>query len=335
MLIIGIFNSSIGIIVLVIVIMNIVDMYREIVVELERERIVFNIIKDGDNVLRGAIGEKILEYLLKGGGFSSIGSLKCHSLNSLLFYFATKFVKDYEYIVITYDLPLENFIEKIRDNPEYFEELCNQVISSAQKLRREFGVKDAEFRCYVSPPGISRCYICNKGEHPLPIVTINNNNYLKENPEARRKKPYIRLCPHCIETGIRKGIIIKDRTGFRVHPNYLKDFALLWLACYLNTYKDLIPFIIRLKNYDFLLKLRGGGAMGKFDYICIDESGNRYLIDVKTTTSSKYIRSLIYKKKTKSKDIIHEALKYGFKVLIPLVEFLDNWNVEIKLVEIM
>ena len=295
-----------------------------ITVKSGRERIIFDIIRDGDNTLRGAIGEKILEYLLREYGFSTLGSLKCYSLNNLSFYSAIEFIKDYEYIVSTHSLPLENFTERVRGNLEHFRELYDRVISRVQKLRKKFGVKDSEFKCYAPPMGLGYCYICGKRDYRGPLVIVGSEDYLKENPEIRRKRPHVHLCPRCLEIGIKKGIVIRGRIGFRVHPNYLEDFAYLWLACNLNTYKDLIPFIIKLGNYVFLLKLRGGGAMGKFDYICIDKDGNRYLIDVKTTTSPRHVQSVIYKKKMKSKDIIYEALKHGFKVLIPLVKFLDN-----------
>jgi len=76
----------------------------------------------------------------------------------------------------------------------------------------------------------------------------------------------------------------------------------------------------------------GDGRYGQypFDYVCVDDQGNAYLIDV---TSVRGLDSSPAQLSEREKRVAEKAKKAGFKVLVPVVRFLSDWRVLIELVE--
>jgi len=69
--------------------------------------------------------------------------------------------------------------------------------------------------------------------------------------------------------------------------------------------------------------------------LCVDDKGGKHIIDVKTTTSTQQsVSCKIGKELARSSHHIQEALKLGFKVLIPIIKLDKDWKIEIDLVEI-
>jgi hypothetical protein len=67
-----------------------------------------------------------------------------------------------------------------------------------------------------------------------------------------------------------------------------------------------------------------------FDYICVDEHGNKYLIDVKSVWRGDEAVSFSKGERL----FINEAKLKGFKVLAVFMKFLPNWKVRLELVEL-
>ncbi|MGC8983564.1 MAG: hypothetical protein ACP5KA_07440, partial [Desulfurococcaceae archaeon] len=66
------------------------------------------------------------------------------------------------------------------------------------------------------------------------------------------------------------------------------------------------------------------------DCLCVDEKGGKYLVDVKSMYKSRRPTPL-------SKRELETALlakSKGFRVLVPVVVFLEDWNVRIELREL-
>ena len=72
-----------------------------------------------------------------------------------------------------------------------------------------------------------------------------------------------------------------------------------------------------------------------FDFICIDDKGGKYVIDVKATTSqAQNTSSKISKELRRSSHLIQLALEQGFRVLVPIVRLEKDWKIVVELVEI-
>jgi len=68
-----------------------------------------------------------------------------------------------------------------------------------------------------------------------------------------------------------------------------------------------------------------------FDYICADGQGNKYLVDV---TSLRGLKGSPAPLSEKERQVAVVAKKKGFKVLVPVVRFLQDWWVLIELTEV-
>jgi hypothetical protein len=153
---------------------------------------------------------------------------------------------------------------------------------------------------------------------------------------ARSTCPTIHVCAKCFKRLLDKGVIkIWRGREAAVTDEYLKNFALLWVYCELHRYLKYFDFIVKVGNIDFLKDLAKFRPMSPFDYICIDNNGEKYVIDVKTTTSQKQTTSSkISKELERSSKYIQLALNQGFRVLLPIVRIEKDWKIILELVEI-
>jgi len=98
---------------------------------------------------------------------------------------------------------------------------------------------------------------------------------------------------------------------------------------------DVIEVLSRLdaQARDFLRELYGKRLPGQhpFDYVCVDDQGCRYLVDV---TSVRGIDASPAPLSKREREVVAMAKKKGFKVLVPVVRFLSDWRVLIELVEV-
>lgn len=103
--------------------------------------------------------------------------------------------------------------------------------------------------------------------------------------------------------------------------NYLENFALLWFYCKLWPYLEYMDFIAKVGYLDFFKRIATGRNSSVFDFICVDDKGQRYVIDVKATTSSiQSVSGKIKRELARSRHHIRDALEMGFKVLGPILK---------------
>jgi len=272
--------------------------------------IYYNILRDGDNTLKGLIAEKVFErvkHLL-----ISFPQLQCCSTLNL----AHLLLRGVHKI-----LDLETIISKYGTKGA----LENELAEVLRRLRLYVGLSekdiDPETTIHNSLYG---CPLCLRGRevfHEEGFRTLHI--YI---PYCFLHFLTIRLCSTCYEYLSKKGYI-------KLLDNGLESlFCTLELLRELYGYRDAIRILARLDKEDRELLLniyaRPGGR--PFDYLCIDERGDKYLVDVSSTAGihrasplSKRERELIPMVKTK-----------GFKILIPVVEYLGNWNIRVELREI-
>jgi hypothetical protein len=66
-----------------------------------------------------------------------------------------------------------------------------------------------------------------------------------------------------------------------------------------------------------------GPGQYSFDYVCVDDQGGKYLVDV---TSVRGLDTSPAPLSKKERLIAEHAREAGFKILIPVVRFLHNWR---------
>jgi hypothetical protein len=67
-----------------------------------------------------------------------------------------------------------------------------------------------------------------------------------------------------------------------------------------------------------------------FDYVCVDDYENKYMVDV---TSLRGRGRKPAKLSRRERQIAEQAKMKGFKILVPVVRFLENWQVQVELME--
>jgi len=154
---------------------------------------------------------------------------------------------------------------------------------------------------------------------------------------------YFRLCRRCLNKCIKKGLVRISSAaflGYEVDPrnetfNRLVK-SLLKVAELATNYQNVIEVLSRIDtsaraSLNSLYK-RVGAQYGQhpFDYLCVDEHGGKYMVDV---TSVRGIGKAPAKLSRRERQIAEQAMKEGFKILVPTVRFLENWQVIVELVE--
>jgi hypothetical protein len=98
---------------------------------------------------------------------------------------------------------------------------------------------------------------------------------------------------------------------------------------------DIVEVLSKLdvQARDLLRELYRRGSPGQhpFDYVCVDDQGCRYLVDV---TSVRGIDASPPPLSKREREVVAMAKEKGFKVLVPVVRFLSDWRVLIELVEV-
>jgi hypothetical protein len=158
----------------------------------------------------------------------------------------------------------------------------------------------------------------------------------KSKASTRATCPTISVCAKCFKRLLDKGVIKIRRDGLTVFiDDYLKNFALLRVYCELHRYLEYLDFIAKVGTTDFFKSIAAGSSSSPFDFICIDNNGEKYVVDVKTTTSQiQTASSKISKELERSSKYIQLAVNQGFRVLLPIVRLEKDWKIVLELVEI-
>jgi len=180
-----------------------------------------------------------------------------------------------------------------------------------------------------------RCDLCGENYKPpnYRVITLRGP---VSNREASGSCLTILVCEKCYKRLLEKDIITKIPLKMVfVREEHLRNFALLWFYRELHFYLDYIDFIAKVGNIDFFKNIVAGTSSSSFDFMCIDNNGEKYVIDVKTTASQIQTTSKIISKELKTSNRhIQLALNQGFRVLLPVVRLEKDWKIVLELVEI-
>jgi len=291
-----------------------------------------------DTELKGIFGEAFVAGLLRKKKLLKLDNVKCISLNL--------------------DTGLRSAVSTLYRLEEYntacrwglepvFEELWRrgsayEVVSEIRErlgvFVKEMGIEDLDKLClnlvYVGYEATRKCKLCGNPYEPPNFEVMYFEGYA-ESRSGRVICPVISICTECYRKLLDRGIVKIRRDGRLVpREEYLRSFALLWFYCSLHNL-EYVDFIIKIGNVDFLKRIGAGVYSSVFDFICIDDKGGKYVIDVKATTSqTQSTSSKISKELRRSSHLIQLALEQGFRVLVPIVRLEKDWKIVVELVEI-
>jgi hypothetical protein len=297
-----------------------------------QRNVAYNILRDGDKCLRGRIAElifekvrsKLLERLAVGGlyccGTSRLSSFLHACPAALLSLDIDSLLRDYEARLNTARslLGLER-IKAISLPKEDLKELCLFCLEKGE-VKVFIEVDDRSFDFLVCKNCFSKCLerglLCPEAEEvyiPLGKEEVVIRHACCLTPSTH---PPVRYLVNN-KKGVFRGLV----------RDLLKTLSLL-------EYLDVIEVLSKLdaQTRDFLYELYGKGTLPvSFDYICADGQGNKYLVDV---TSLRGLKGSPAPLSEKERQVAVVAKKKGFKVLVPVVRFLQDWWVLIELTEV-
>ena len=294
-----------------------------------------------DTEVKSIFGEAFVDTLLKKRKILELDNVVCISLSSDYTLHSTIHTL---YQLERYDARcqwrLDSAFEELWRRRNAYEAF-NEIWKKLGIFIEEAGIiiKDLHRYCKdLIAPGlesIHKCKICGENYKPPDFEVITLRGAVKSR-ETSGFCPTISICRKCYERLLEKGII-KKSSGIGVFPSkeYLRNFALLWFYCKLHGYLKYLDFIAKVGDPDFFKKIAAGVYSSLFDFVCIDDKGERYVIDVKTTTSQMQTTSKkISKELERSSKYIQLALDKGFRVLMPIVRLEKDWRIVLELVEI-
>lgn len=284
--------------------------------------IYYNILRDGDNTLKGLIAEKIFERVVR----HFIDSLQCCSTLALALFLsrirdASKFPSHRVHL----DLDLETVVSRYGAEGT----LENELVETLKGSRRYVGLSERD----IDPQTVIRYDL-----HGCPLC-LRDRDVFHEDEEMESNlvmaddlSILVRLCSTCYKYLAENGYITHRRIQDKKLVRLFCTLKLLW-ELYSN--RDIIRILARLDKEDRELLLdiyaRPGQLGGRpFDYLCIDERGDKYLVDVASTAGS-HRASPLSKRERELAPVVRAR---GFKISTPVVEYLGNWNVRVGLMEI-
>jgi hypothetical protein len=302
-------------------------------------RAVYDISKNTE--LIGIFGEAFFDTLLRKKKMVKLDNAVCISLNNdYTLHSAVHALRRLEEYNDRCQWGLEPVFEELWRRKNAYE-VFDEIRKKLSVFIKETGIviEDLHRLCTnLQSQGLDsthRCKICGENYKPpnFRIITLRG---AVNNREASGSCLTISICEKCYERLLEKDIIKKPgRTEVFVREEYLGNFALLWFYCELHGYLEYLDFIAKVGNIDFFKSIGAGFSSSPFDFMCIDNNGEKYIVDVKTTTSQiQTTSSKISKELERSSKYIQLALNQGFRVLLPIVRLGKDWKIVLELVEI-
>jgi len=277
--------------------------------------VIYDILKEGDRHLRGKIAELVFERVKS----QLLGrALHCCSTLELSNFF--------------WDLPSIDVNSLLRD---YMANLS--IVRDALGMEKLEELSSVLSSDDVRKNLVQLCLFCLKdGETRVGFWT---NHY--------REGFY--LCRNCLRRCVEKGFVHQSSTTFFDYEVSSKDEAfnglvrslvkatrtITRLAMSANAVEVLSKLNARARAFlrEVYVDKRGRGMYGQhpFDYVCTDDQGNAYLVDV---TSVRGLNGSPAQLSKGERQVAERAKKAGFRVLVPIVRFLPDWCVLIELMEI-
>jgi hypothetical protein len=305
-------------------------------------RAVYDISKDTE--LKGIIGEAFVDALVRRKEMIKLDNAMCINLNyGHTLYSALEALSTLEKYNDRCQWGLASIFEDLWRRKNAYE-VFNEIWGELRVFINEMGIviRDPYTFCsdsaFILLEAKGKCKLCGEYYEPpdFGVIYLVRLAESKSKALARSTCPTIHVCAKCFKRLLDKGVIkIWRGREAAVTDEYLKNFALLWVYCELYRYLEYFDFIVKVGNIDFLKDLAKFRPMSPFDFICIDNNGEKYVIDVKTTTSQKQTTSSkISKEWERSGQHIQLALNQGFRVLLPIVRVEKDWKIILELVEI-
>jgi hypothetical protein len=275
-----------------------------------QHRVIYNILTDSDRHLRSKIAElvfkRVKSQLLKR-------ALCCCSTLELNYFFISRALSSID-------------ISSINGKT-----LLSKYLQNLNTVRGLLGIRgDEEVSNILSSDDLRRvlrrlCLFCLKEDVVSELVWVNNS--------------YFRLCSDCLDTCTKRGLVCPGGISYYKVDSKNEEFHRLVKnlveAMNLLAHLNVIEVLSRLDESERVF-LRGElfkGTSGQhpFDYVCVDDYGNKYMVDVTSVKGEGRIPAKLSKRESQ---IAKRAKRRGFKVLVPVVRFLNNWQVQVELIEV-
>ncbi|MGC9015144.1 MAG: hypothetical protein ACP5KW_12280, partial [Thermoproteota archaeon] len=287
----------------------------------------YNILKDGDRHLRGKIAEEIF-MKVKDKIIPSEKLLFC-STYDLRFTLVRIPYSEASKIVSQYALGNDPLLLSYNEAEEKLNKFRKAL---GINIHKNNSLEELHNMTYLKNTRIlylDRCILClDKGE----IFVGGFMSYLRSS---------------CLNKCLELGYISKKQFVYQEFSDYvyqvsneefrgvLEDFL---KADFQLNYGNAFRVLLKLDetSVKFLYEVYGGKwfdlSHGQlpFDYIAVNDRGEKYLIDV-TSVRGEYNPAGLSKRE---KEIAEQAKRIGFRILVPTVKFLEDWKVVVKLSEI-
>ena len=288
----------------------------------------YNIKSDGDRTLRGIIAELVFKRVYP----QLLGRLHCCSTTELAW--ALRFfneivlkdiaIEDINTVILEYIRHL-NMAREMLGLEKRNETILSNVLSSSELIRT-----------YLP----SRCLLCLDRAIPSNSVETDIEVAIKKNDEDRvrgYRTVHFILCDNCLRIAQEKGYITTYRP-YKVirerNPLFYETIMRLVRLVKILAHYEALSILSKIddETKTFLSEVYAWAGPGAhpFDFFCVDEQGGKYLVDVVSTRDYAGEPAPLTKRE---KEIAEKARKLGFKILVPVVRFLDNWTVRVELIE--
>ncbi|MHA1595931.1 MAG: hypothetical protein ACTSXX_14560 [Candidatus Baldrarchaeia archaeon] len=274
---------------------------------IKKLKIEFNIKKNGDRHLKGKIAEEVFKRVFPKLFCKHLTICPTRTITSFLNYFRN----DLDFVLENRDL-LKNK-QKLKLKKEKLRTKMTKFDEELETFREKLGIKRKIEESHVF---LSRgCILCGIW------------------------RDEIGLCHNCYAIAARK----LNRRDFERLKNIVKEIRrlvdienkLIAIEMAKEDWPEALEVILRLCREDILFLQKVYCDYSKpqphlpFDFIAVAPDGSeKYLIDV-TSTSSGITAGL----SPREREVAEEAKKYGFKILVPVIYFGENWTVIVKLKE--
>jgi hypothetical protein len=288
----------------------------------------YNIKSNGDRTLRGTIAELVFKRVYP----QLLGRLRCCSTTELAW--ALRFcneivlkdiaIEDINAVILEYVRHL-NMAREMLGLEKRSEAVLSNVLSSSTLIRT-----------YLP----SRCLLCLDRAIPSNFVDTDIKVVIKKNDEDRGigfHTVHFILCNNCLRIAQEKGYITTYRP-YKVirerNPLFYETIMRLVRLVKILAHYEALSILSKIdgKAKTFLSEVYAWAGSGAhpFDFFCVDEQEGKYLVDVVSTRD--YAGELAPLTK-REREVAEDARKLGFKILVPVVRFLDNWTVKVELIE--
>jgi hypothetical protein len=266
--------------------------------------VIYDVMRDGDRHLRG----KIAELIFKRVRSKLLERPCCCNTRELTYFFA-------EYAHFKEEV---SFLLGEKPPSSHFYIMWASTLEKEgwEEVRRTLSEEEVK--------NLGRfCLLCLKEGEKEVCIHIDDSYRL------------VYLCSNCLRRCMERRFI-RFNGRYEVTPNVERfSYCIRKLSALLDIRRNpgVVAVLSRLdsKARIFLYETyKAISSQYSFDYVCVDEAGNKYLVDV---TSVRQVDEKPAELSKKENQIADKAKEAGFKILVPVVRFLEDWQVQVELTE--